>query len=87
MLILQRKTDQSLVIGDQITITVIDVGPDSVKLAIDAPKEITILRSELVEAAAENREASVSLNEHALEELKNFLVVQQTDGAKKESQE
>lgn len=74
MLILQRKKGQSLVIGDQITITVTDVGADSVKLAIDAPREVSILRSELVEAVIENREATASLNSHTVEELKQFLI-------------
>lgn len=83
MLILQRKKNQSLVIGDQITITITDVGTDSVKLAIDAPREVQILRSELIEAAAENREASSSLNEHALAELKQFLGTQEQNTKKK----
>lgn len=74
MLILQRKKGQSLVIGDQITITVTDVGADSVKLAIDAPREVSILRSELVDAVIENREATASLNSHTVEELKQFLI-------------
>lgn len=74
MLILQRKKGQSLVIGDQITITVTEVGADSVKLAIDAPREVSILRNELVEAAIENREATASLNSHTVEEIKQFLV-------------
>lgn len=74
MLILQRKKGQSLVIGDQITITVTDVGADSVRLAIDAPREVSILRSELVEAVIENREATASLNSHTVEELKQFLI-------------
>lgn len=81
MLILQRKENQSLLIGDQITITISDIGPDWVKLAIDAPREITILRSELVEAATENQEASHSISEQTLKELKQFFI------DKKESQE
>ena len=55
MLILQRRKGQSLSINKNITLTVVDAGPDWVKLAIDAPKDIPILRSELKEAAAENK--------------------------------
>ena len=51
MLILQRKNGESLSINNNITLTVMDIGADWVKLAIDAPKEIPILRSELKEAA------------------------------------
>lgn len=48
MLILQRKNNQSLTIGDNITVTILETGNDWVKLAIDAPKEISILRTELL---------------------------------------
>ena len=50
MLILTRKRGQALYINDDITITVREVGNDNVRLAIDAPKEVKILREELVEA-------------------------------------
>ena len=51
MLILQRKKGQSLTIGNEVTITISEISSDSVKLAINAPKDVLILRSELVEAA------------------------------------
>jgi len=58
MLILRRKVGESLVIGDQIKVTVLDGGDSGVRLAIDAPKEIPILRSELLGAMEANRDAS-----------------------------
>ena len=58
MLILQRKTGESICIGDDIRITVTDTSGDKVKLAIDAPKCIPIAREELVEAAKNNKEAA-----------------------------
>lgn len=69
MLILQRKKGESLSINNNITLTVIDAGTDWVKLAIDAPKEVPILRSELKEAAAENKKASEAAPKKALDEL------------------
>ncbi|WP_122643897.1 carbon storage regulator [Luxibacter massiliensis] len=69
MLILQRKKGQSLTINDNITLTVVGTGTDWVKLAIDAPKEIPILRSELKEAAAENKKASQAVPMHLLDEI------------------
>lgn len=69
MLILQRKKGQSLCINDNITLTVVDTGSDWVKLAIDAPKEIPILRSELKEAVAENQKASETLPMSILNQL------------------
>lgn len=74
MLILQRKKQQTLIIGDDIKITVIDLGGDWVKLAIDAPREVSILREELVEAASANQEAvSLPINVSSLTEIKNLI--------------
>lgn len=74
MLILQRKTEQSLNIGDNISITVVEIGNDWVKLAIDAPRNVSILRSELVEAASANQEAVfLPLNSESITEINNFF--------------
>lgn len=69
MLILQRRKGESLCIGDDITITVSDIGSEWVKLAIDAPKGIPILRSELKEAAQENEQASKNASLKMLQQL------------------
>ena len=60
MLILRRKSGESIVIGDNITLTVLDINEGSVRLAIDAPKSITILRSELLQAADANRDSAAA---------------------------
>ncbi|WP_349946685.1 carbon storage regulator [Lacrimispora sp. BS-2] len=74
MLILQRKNNQSLTIGDNITVTVIETGNDWVKLAIDAPKEISILRTELLEAVSANQEAASShLNAGSISKIKDLM--------------
>ncbi len=72
MLVLQRKLQQSVLIGDNIKITILDSGVDGVKLAIDAPKDIAILREELVEAAKMNQEAV--LNNPSVDELKKMFL-------------
>lgn len=69
MLILQRKKGESLSINDNITVTVMDTGTDWVKLAINAPKEIPVLRSELKEAADENKKASAEVPQSLLNEI------------------
>lgn len=69
MLILQRRKGQSLSINSNIKLTIVDTGADWVKLAIDAPKEILILRTELVEAAAENQEASRTVSREVLDKI------------------
>ena len=58
MLILQRRAGESLLIGDEIEISVLSVEAGRVRLAIEAPKSVAILRSELKNAAATNREAA-----------------------------
>ena len=47
MLVLSRKKTQRLKLGTDIIVTVIDVSGEKVRLGIDAPKEVTILREEL----------------------------------------
>lgn len=47
MLILTRKKGESLSIGDKIKITIIRIGPHTVRIGIEAPKEVSIVRSEL----------------------------------------
>ncbi len=58
MLILRRRTGEKLLIGDNISITVMDVFEGGVRLAIDAPKEVPVLRSELLKAVDANRDAA-----------------------------
>lgn len=59
MLILRRKKNESLLIGDNIRITIVECAGDGVRLAIDAPKQISILREELSEAEQSNKTALV----------------------------
>lgn len=58
MLILQRRKGESLQIGENITITIAGIGSDRVRLAIDAPRETPINRTELLEAARTNQAAA-----------------------------
>ena len=58
MLILQRKRGETLLIGEDISITVASVDGERVRLAISAPPEVSILRSELVAARAANRDSA-----------------------------
>lgn len=47
MLVLSRKLDEVILIGDDIRVTVTSISPRSVKLGIEAPKSVKVLRSEL----------------------------------------
>lgn len=49
MLVLSRKCEQSLIVGDDITITVLAIEGDRVKIGIEAPRSVVVLRSEVFE--------------------------------------
>ena len=58
MLVITRRKDESLLIGDDIEIKIVKVEDGSVRLAISAPRDITILRKEVFERVKEeNKEA------------------------------
>lgn len=48
MLVLSRKTSERLLIGDEIAITIVRIGPNSVRIGIEAPKTMNIVREEVV---------------------------------------
>ncbi|MFW6169873.1 MAG: carbon storage regulator CsrA [Planctomycetota bacterium] len=59
MLVLSRHRDESIMIGDEIVITVVDIRGDKVRLGIDAPQDIPVHRQEVYDAIQrENRKAS-----------------------------
>ena len=59
MLVLSRKRDESIIIGDNVVVTIIDIRGEQVKLGVSAPKTISIHRKEVYEAIqAENVAAS-----------------------------
>ena len=59
MLILSRKPEESIIIADTITVKVVSIDKGVVKLGIDAPHNIRVLRSELIRAVEDaNKEAS-----------------------------
>ena len=50
MLVLSRQREESIIIGDNIVITVVDIRGDKVRLGIQAPKDISVHRQEVYEA-------------------------------------
>ncbi len=47
MLVLSRKPGERILIGEKITLTVVRIGPNNVRLGIDAPRDLNIVREEL----------------------------------------
>lgn len=73
MLVISRKVSESIIIGDNIEIIVSEISGDRVKVCINAPKEVPIVRKELLETRALNEEASVVPQKQAMEQLKKLL--------------
>mgnify|MGYP001274521691 FL=1 len=61
MLVLSRKKGQSIIIADNIEITVVEIGGDTVRIGVNAPREVAVHRLEVFEQiAAENQQAQNS---------------------------
>ena len=56
MLVLSRKKNESIVINDDITIVVVEIRGDKVRLGVEAPKEIPVHRQEVYEAIRRNEQ-------------------------------
>jgi carbon storage regulator len=81
MLILTRRIDEKIVIDNNIVISVLAVEGDKVKIGIDAPKEISVLRQELWEAIQEQNQIAEKLASGSepteFEALRNLLASEQ----------
>ncbi len=58
MLVLSRKKNESIVINNDITIVVVEIRGDKVRLGVEAPKEVPVHRREVFEAIRRNEEIS-----------------------------
>ncbi len=56
MLVLSRKKDEKIIIGDSISIMVIDIRGDKVRLGIDAPRDVSVHRREVYDAIQKESE-------------------------------
>lgn len=56
MLVLSRQRDESIIIGDHIVITVVDIRGDKVRLGVEAPREVPVHRQEVYEAIQRENE-------------------------------
>ena len=74
MLILSRKVDQGITIGDEIEISVTKIEGDSVKIGISAPRSISILRREILEEMQTSNKAAAVSGKPASGTLKSTLV-------------
>lgn len=71
MLVLTRKVGEALLIGDNIEIKITEVSGDKVRIGIEAPNSLKILRKELFQTIEENQEAARTATPS--KDLKKFL--------------
>lgn len=69
MLVVTRKTEESIIIADQIEIVVLEVSRDRVKLGITAPRDIKIIRNELRNAQDANVDSSKAIPKETISAL------------------
>ena len=69
MLIITRKKGESLMIGDDIEITISKIEDGSVKIGINAPKQITILRKELYEEVKHENKEAINIDMNLLKNI------------------
>ncbi|GGG13226.1 carbon storage regulator [Lysinibacillus alkalisoli] len=71
MLVLSRKKNQSIMIGDQVELKILSVEGDQVKIGIVAPKSVKVHRTEVFEAIKAQNEKSLTISLDVLDQL-NF---------------
>ena len=73
MLVLSRRVGESVVVGDDVTITILEVRGDVVRVGIDAPRSVAVHRAELLAELANSNRESASPAEDAVESLARAL--------------
>jgi carbon storage regulator len=69
MLILSRKTNEKIMIGDDISVTVIEIRGDQIRIGVDAPKSVKVYRQEVFDAIKQENQAAAQAPSFRLPEL------------------
>lgn len=73
MLALTRKVGETIVIGDNIELTILSISKDQVKVGIDAPKNISIHRKEIYLQIKEENAEALKASQESVNKMKNIL--------------
>ena len=81
MLILTRRVGESIVVGDDIVLTVFEVRGDAVRIGIEAPRSVKVNRKEIYEEIQRSNAQAVSSSDDAIEALRGALGTCRRPGA------
>jgi carbon storage regulator len=73
MLVLSRRIGDSVVIGDNVVVTVLEIRGDVVRIGVDAPREVAVRRQELLAELADSNRAAASPSSAAVSDLSNLV--------------
>ncbi|WP_263431244.1 carbon storage regulator CsrA [Nocardioides sp. TRM66260-LWL] len=73
MLVLSRRVGESVVIGDDVTITILEVRGDVVRVGIDAPRSVAVNRAELLQELGDSNQAAASPDDATVASLAEAL--------------
>jgi carbon storage regulator len=73
MLVVSRRAGESVVIGDDITVSVLEVRGDVVRIGIDAPRSVAVHREELLAQLAQSNQEAASPTEDAVDSLASAI--------------
>jgi carbon storage regulator len=73
MLVLSRRVGESVVVGDDVTITVLEVRGDVVRIGIDAPRSVAVNRAELLQELEDSNRTAASPSEETVASLTKAL--------------
>ncbi len=73
MLVLSRRIGESVVIGDNVTVTILDVRGDVVRVGIDAPRSVSVNRAELLAEVEDTNRAAASVSDQTVSALAEQL--------------
>jgi carbon storage regulator len=73
MLVLARRTNESLMLGDDIEIKILSVDGDTVRIGIEAPRSLVVLRKELYTEVAQENRTAVEVTSEDIDKLSGLL--------------